>query len=231
LLLKFFEIEARFPRHAGDIPRSAVDYVAGQVNVDPDRGADYEWAGRTIEHHRAQIRQALGFREPTGADEDQFARWLAEEVCGVELNADRCREALLARCRAERIEPPGPSRIERILGTAQATFERRFTTRTVGRLPAATVDGLNALITETDEGNDEEDDGDPAGSLAELKADPGRLGLDTMLKEIAKLGRVRTLGLPADLFEGSSERLVDQWRARATRLYPSDLRARPNRSG
>lgn len=31
LLLKFFELEARFPRHAADVPPAAVAYVAGQV--------------------------------------------------------------------------------------------------------------------------------------------------------------------------------------------------------
>jgi hypothetical protein len=35
LILKFFAIEARFPRHVGEVPRAAVDYVAGQVKVDP----------------------------------------------------------------------------------------------------------------------------------------------------------------------------------------------------
>jgi hypothetical protein len=35
LILKFFAIEARFPRHAGEVPKAAVDYVAGQVKVDP----------------------------------------------------------------------------------------------------------------------------------------------------------------------------------------------------
>lgn len=36
-------------------------------------------------------------------------------------------DALLARCRAERVEPPGPSRIEGVLGTARASSEQRFT--------------------------------------------------------------------------------------------------------
>jgi hypothetical protein len=34
-LLKFFEQEGRFPRHSGEVPKAAVDYVAGQVKVDP----------------------------------------------------------------------------------------------------------------------------------------------------------------------------------------------------
>ena len=53
LLLKFFELEARFPSDAGELPAAAVDYVAAQVKVSPDQLAKYAWSGRTIEYHRA----------------------------------------------------------------------------------------------------------------------------------------------------------------------------------
>ncbi len=65
------------------------------------------------------------------------------------------------------------------------------------------------------------------GLLAELKADPGQVGLETLLREIDKLTAVRALGLPAGLFADASEKLVEAWRARAARSYPSDLRAAP----
>ncbi len=109
--MNFFELEGRFPRHGGEVPRAAIDYLAGQVKVDPAAFGAYDWSGRSIKGHRAQIRRALGFRECTVGDEDKLAGWLAEEVCPVELGEERLREALLARCRAERLEPPGPSRI------------------------------------------------------------------------------------------------------------------------
>ncbi|MGI5289756.1 DUF4158 domain-containing protein [Nonomuraea polychroma] len=41
LLLKFFEQKGRFPRHSGEVPKAAVDYVAGQVKVDPALFAEY----------------------------------------------------------------------------------------------------------------------------------------------------------------------------------------------
>ncbi|HEU4734272.1 MAG TPA: DUF4158 domain-containing protein, partial [Kofleriaceae bacterium] len=62
LLLKFFELEGRFPVHAGELPAVAVDYVAGQVKVAASELGEYQWLGRTIEYHRAQIREASGFR-------------------------------------------------------------------------------------------------------------------------------------------------------------------------
>jgi len=69
--------------------------------------------------------------------------------------------------------------------------------------------------------------GGAGGLLAELKSDPGRLGLKTLLGEIDKLERVRAVGLSDELFADVSEKLLGSWRARAAKLYPSDLRASP----
>ncbi|MDQ3429488.1 MAG: DUF4158 domain-containing protein [Actinomycetota bacterium] len=234
LMLKFFELEARFPRHAGEIPQAAVDYVASQVKVDPEALSDYRFSGRTFEYHRAQVRGSFGFREAAVSDEGALSAWLAEEVCPVELREERLREALLARCRAKKIEPPSASRAGRVVGSAKAAAEQRFCARTMARLPEEDAERLEELIAEGDAaggfrdgGGAEGRSGVGRGMLAELKADPVRVGLDTLLREVGKLGRVRAIGLPDGLFEGSSEWLVEAWRARAARTYPSDLRNSP----
>ena len=64
-----------------------------------------------------------------------------------------------------------------------------------------------------------------AGLLADLKADPGQLGLETFLAEVAKLERLRGIGLPDGLFDAGSEKVASAWRDRAAKLYPSDLQA------
>ncbi len=74
----------------GELPKAAVDYVAGQVKVDPALLVDYNWSGRSIEWHRAQIREALGFRESTRADEDALIEWLATETCPMVLTTRDC---------------------------------------------------------------------------------------------------------------------------------------------
>src|SRR6478752_3221296 len=91
LMLKFFEIEARFPRHAGEYPPAAVVYMARQVGVDPAGLVDYEWVGRTVEYHRAQIRRFLGFRRFGEDDEAKLAGWLADEVAPVEFVDEQLR--------------------------------------------------------------------------------------------------------------------------------------------
>lgn len=134
-------------------------------------------------------------------------------MCPVELREQQLREALLVRRRSERIEPPG--RIDRILGSARSAFEHRFCERVTARLGGDCAARLEALVV----------DETGLGLLAELKSDPGKVGLETLLREIDKLAAIRELGLPRDLFADASEKLVDAWRARAARSYPSDLRA------
>jgi hypothetical protein len=92
------------------------------------------------------------------------------------------------------------------------------------RLSAATRSRLDDLIAE-DAGADEESAGGGGTFFTELKADPGALGLDSLLAEVNKLQRVRGLQLPPELFADVSEKLVAAWRARAAKEYPSDLRA------
>lgn len=221
LLLKFFDLEGRFPAHAGELPQAAVDYVAGLVKVPAAELGRYSWLGRTIEYHRAQIRSERGFREATGDDERQMADWLAGELCPVELDDKRLRDDLLARFRGQRIEPPGHSRIARIVNAGRAQFERQFTAGIVEQLPAGPIERLEQLAARAEEG------AASAGVLAELKSDPGRPSLNTVLEEIAKLERVLALGLPPGLFADCSEKLIAAWRARASAAYPSDLRAMP----
>jgi len=60
LILKFFAIEARFPRHAGEVPKAAVDYVAGQVKVDPVLCG---WDRNTAERGREPASPLVGLVE------------------------------------------------------------------------------------------------------------------------------------------------------------------------
>lgn len=215
LLLKFFEIEARFPAHADELPAAAVAYVAAQVQVDPAALHAYDWAGRSIKYHRSQIRAELGFRTPTRGDETKLAAWLAEEVAPGEASDDALRDALLGRCRSQRLEPPG--RLERIIASARGAAAEHFCAATVARLTAEATARLEDLVA------------DDAGQaiLAGLKADPGKVSLDSLLAEIDRLEQVRELGLPPGLFADIPETMVAAWRDRASREYPSDLRDRP----
>ncbi|KAB2588034.1 transposase [Streptomyces arboris] len=71
------------------------------------------------------------------------------------------------------------------------------------------------MVADSEDEKGEAADGEGAVSrggrshFAELKADPGAPGLESLLAEVNKLQRVRRLELPADLFADVSEKLVD----------------------
>jgi len=61
-------VHGRFPAGRGEIPDQAVAQVARLVDVPPDELGLYEWDGRTIKAHRADVRRYFGFRECSVAD-------------------------------------------------------------------------------------------------------------------------------------------------------------------
>ena len=183
VMLKFYEIEGRFPAYRrGGPARGGGAISASLVKVDPALFAKYSWTGRSIEYHRAQIRKVYGTRPPTEADEDRWAHWLAAELCPAETNRDRLAAALRRRCRSEKVEPPSTGQVERVVASACRRFDDDFAATAAGRLGPVVCGRLEDLLSRPN-------------VLAELKADPGPLGLDTLLAEIGKLSTVRALGL------------------------------------
>jgi Domain of unknown function (DUF4158) len=131
VLFKFFQCAGAFPRAPQDVPRTVVDHIAQQVGVPADTWAQYAWDGRTIEYHRAQIRQHLGFREATVADGETLVTWLSEQIVSTTRRPDHLKEAMVQRCRDLRIEPPTPEQGKRIwkLSGFSVTVAASFTTR------------------------------------------------------------------------------------------------------
>ncbi|MFE9826796.1 DUF4158 domain-containing protein [Streptomyces sp. NPDC005791] len=118
VLLKFYTQYGRFPRNRAELPGEAVEFVARQVQVPALELESYDWTGRTVEYHRAQIREHLGFRECSVADAEKLTAYLAEHVAHKERRPEQVRVELLVRCREESIEPPTSGRCDRIVGAA-----------------------------------------------------------------------------------------------------------------
>jgi hypothetical protein len=128
VLLKYFQCEARFPVHSHEVPSAVVAYLAQQVGVAAEVWPQYNWNGRAIKYHRAQIRQHLGFREATSADGQALSRWLGEQILATTHRLEHLREAVYQRCRNLQIEPPTPDRLDRLINAAVQTFEPDFDT-------------------------------------------------------------------------------------------------------
>ena len=115
LLFKFFVFSARFPEKPPEIPAVVVNYVAKLLDIKPEKYQDYDWQGRSIKYHRAQIREYFGFRESQVSDATELASWLTEQALIYELKFEQLKLAALTHLRELKIEPPTLLRLERII--------------------------------------------------------------------------------------------------------------------
>jgi Domain of unknown function (DUF4158) len=189
LLLKFYTRAGRFPRGRAELDDDAVAFVARQVGMPASDLGFYEWSGRTFKYHRAQVRRHLGFRECSIEDAAKLTGWLAAGVCRAERRADRVREELLARCRAERIEPPSAGRCDRIIRSALYQAEQALTRLVAARLgPAASVRLAQLAAAAADDDAEETDPQDRGQGRSLRCAKQGR-----GVKGLAPLSRVYRL--------------------------------------
>ncbi len=237
VLLKCFQYEGRFPTGKHEVPRAVVDYVAHQLKLDPALWGHYAWEGRTGAEQRTQIRALLEFREATATDSAEMSTWLIEQVLATDQHPDHLRERVLTRFKALKIEPPTADRLDRLIRSACATFEQTFCLQTSQQLSDATREQLDALVTQSSQADEDEpsDPVEPNGSSvadqitwADLKTNPGPIGVETIQTELAKLHLLTSVELPAQLFAGISAQVLGRYRERAAIETLHELRRHPD---
>jgi Domain of unknown function (DUF4158) len=145
-LLKFVQHEGRFPTHRHEIPPAVITHLADQLGLDPALAFQYEWQGRTVEQHRAQIRTFLGLRESTSHDLHDLADWLCTQVAPQENRLEHIKAAADDRLRSLHIELPAPKHLDRFIDSALNTFEQTFYASTFAALSETTRNALDALV-------------------------------------------------------------------------------------
>jgi TnpA family transposase len=237
-LLKFFQLEGRFPRLQQEVPRPAVTHLAKQLGLQT-RLLEDEWHIRTTARFHEQIRALLGFREAGVEDMPPLSAWLIEHVLQHEQEFEAVRAHALKRLRALHIEPPTSEQLDRLLHSALHSFEQSLFAKLHSRLSVEIQNKLDALATRVwqtttaDAAADaqsasagEQSQSEGLG-LSQLRMDPGRVGLDSILQEVDKLRAIQDLALPNDLFVDVHPKWVERLAVRASAETLHELRRHP----
>jgi len=225
VLLKFFQFQGRFPKSPQEVPRRVVKHIASQLEIDPTSWRQYDWRGRTIKYHRAEIRKLLGFREATAADSESLADWLCVHCLPETRRFERIEDAVYGRFRSLRIEPPTTERIGRLIRSALYRFDQRLCESVSERLPPSTRRRLDALLEGVDDQKNESEPGHL--TLQVLRRDTGSVTLGSLFLEIDRLHRLRSIPIPQDLFTGVSNKILQNYQQRAAIEQPHELRRHP----
>ncbi len=228
VLLKYFQIFARFPEETTKIPDTIISYIASQLETDTQLYSQYNWQGRSIKNHRAEIRALFGFRTATISDSEAISKWLIEKILPNEQRFEPVQSLIYQRFRELHIEPITPKQIERLIKSTIRQYEADFCQQTLNKLTPENIQQLDLLLsteeTEDDESIEQSSKKIKMSDFAFLKTDPGAVGLESFLTEIEKLKLIRTVGLPTNLFEGRSSKLIKTYRQRAATETPYLLR-------
>jgi TnpA family transposase len=250
-LLKYFQYEGRFPAHKQDVPPIVIVHLAQQLGLVPEKIIPYDLDGRTIKAHRAAIRTFLEVHEATLSDEEAVVEWLCQQVLAEQRQEEALVASVYTHCKEGRIEPPTPDRVRRLVHTAIHRFDERFCVIIMQQLSVETRTHLDALLTvvipaaeerkdtlstaQDPHGEEEREGGSlepspprPQSALQFLKEDTGPVGLERVLQEIAKLERIRQLGLPADLFTQVSAKMLESYRQRISVEELQEVRRHPD---
>jgi hypothetical protein len=220
VLLKYFQIEGKFPHRKQDIPDVAVEHIAQQLKVQSNEFKRYELQERVAKRHRVQIRAFLGVRLGTVVDAKTILAWLfTHDLSLEEHNFDRLKEVVYERYKELKIEPPEPKRIERLVHSAVRSADERLYKNLLERLTCETQENLEALLNESSSSENI--------YLSDLKNEAGAATLENVLSEIYKLERIRALSLPSDLFSDVSRKRIMWCKQRIAVEDLSEIRRHP----
>ncbi len=236
VMLLFFRARGRFPHAATEVDKDAVAELARTLGL-PEPGHEApllpDAADRTLERQRAEIRALLGYREASVADAEGLGAWLRDNAVARTRDPGELAAEVETRCRALRIEPPTPDRVARIIRAAVRAYEDRRHAAVHARLLPDMRARLDALLgpvgpEDTESADDETvPEGRTDAPLIHLRAGPGRASVASLRDELARLGTMRQLGLPADLFTDWSQQELDAGRQRVAVEAPHELRRHP----
>jgi len=216
--LAFYKQHGNFPDDEVDVAPAVVAHIASQIGVSITMLDGYDWAGRTGRRHRQLILDILAVTPFDKAAETAFRAWLAEEALPREPNSAALEEQIGTWFARNRIASPGAYRLDRLVASARAAHDERAFRMVAGRLDPEARRRLDALLA---------DDGTGA-AFSRLQADPGRVGLESLLGEIAKLEILRALRLSPDILKRHHPELIKRFRRRVATEAAWELRRHPD---
>ncbi|MCU7951603.1 MAG: DUF4158 domain-containing protein [gamma proteobacterium symbiont of Bathyaustriella thionipta] len=182
--LKYYQNTGQFPQQHADLSESPIHYLCSQLECKPHDLDDYNWKGRSGRRHRLEILSFLKIKKTNENDKELFTNWLVTEIYPTDPDGKHVYEHAYEWFLGNKLECPASKELSRLINSAAKQYEEDLFQFIEHSLLPETKLKVDALLT---------DDNDI--SFSDLKADPGRIGLDSIFKEVKKLEFIRSLNI------------------------------------
>lgn len=159
-----------------------------------DCSESYSWHGSTFDYHVAQVRETTGWRFATAADKEALESWLRQHGAYQAYTDELLLAAACLRLRSLRVELPTESELGRVVSAALNGFYQDVHRRIADGTPPAARARIDELLKVIEPAT--------VSAFEQLKADPGKPGVDNLNVEIGKLQIIRAVGLSSEVLAG-----------------------------
>jgi len=215
--LKYYKYFGYFPQKPKQIAESALLYIAEQLSITIETYSNYDWNNRLARHHRQEILDFLGIRKFTEGDKREIYDWLCKAVFPNGNTINDSLEYVYEWLHQNKIDRPAEKELVRDLSSAYSNYEKSL----FENISSGLSDDSKAIIDYCLEDNID------SISFALLKSDPGRVSLDSVLKEIEKLEFINQLDLPEQQLTSLNSKIMSRIRSRALSETAWELRRHP----
>ncbi|WP_367364121.1 Tn3 family transposase [Candidatus Tisiphia endosymbiont of Nedyus quadrimaculatus] len=216
VMLKFFQLEKRYPREIDVIPQPMFNSLAIQLDCLDVSLDNYNWDSRSSKRFRQAIRLLLGYRKASVNDSKKLIAWLIEDILPQVPTLPQITEQAYQFCTKHQFEPFKPAQLDRYIASACHRFEMQFFFSISQQLSVDTMNSIDALLKIEDDNETLEKESNDATiykvnnkediikrlkqiQLRHLKKDIAGAKLKNVSDEIDKLKRLRILNLPSML--------------------------------
>lgn len=215
--LKFYRYFGCFPQKPENIAEPALLYIAEQLGIAIETYYNYDWNDRLGRHHRQEILDFLGVRKFIESDKSEIQCWLCKTIFPNGSSIKDSLESVLEWLHQNKIDRPAVFQLEKIIAASYSNFEKSL----FESISNGLSDETKAIIDYCLEDKIE------SMNFALLKSDPGRVSLDSVLKEIEKLEFINQLELPEQQLISLNTKIMNRIRFRAISETVWELKRHP----
>lgn len=213
--LKMFALHGRFFETVREVPVETIEVIASEIGSPITDALAYEWEGRTGRRHREEILKLGNVQRLSVTDREALGQHLLGFV-GVRSTSAVIEQAEVW-CRERGFWPPAKAELDRLIRSLRRDFEAGLLDRITASLSPETVEKLEVSLVEAD----------MACGFDDLKADPGRAGLENLIRMADRLTFIRSLRIPSTILGEVDVAYLEALRRRVGQEAAWEMRRHP----
>lgn len=206
----------RLIRPGEPVPVEVIQFLADQLDVDPNTIGDYAARAPTRYDQLDALRRTFGFRSLSEPVHRELSKWLVP-IAMTTVSAVSVAEALMVELRRQGIAAPGVTVIDRMVATAMLDAERNVAAQLTRDLSESRRVALDALLDIRDEA--------AISTLAWARQSPGVANFRSLARLIEQLDHLRAIGLDPVVRAAVHPDRIKQLAQEGARLTAQHLRA------